>query len=250
MNIAIDRFAQVLASTPDVLLSINSIGAKKPANGSEIPVISVSLRIDDEKGLGYRRFVREGNAVVKNTALVAVRSTTEGLSPGFRVLRMSPLPLKKNPDAVSTGFSDEDVQVRNITDSNHPVLYRMVESPIEKDEFRLEMPAAEILFGQGQKEGDQLEIIHYTVTWRDEILGERYNGLLITELWSQDFAEANRICRKLQEKLRMNAELLRQKGYLRLHLASLDPVEHVMHSPTVGSSFPVFRQKLEYRFSF
>lgn len=250
MNIVIDRFGQVLASPPDTVLPINNIGVKRPDNSSEMPVISISLRVDDEKGLGHSRFVREGNSIVKFTALVPVDSSGEAFYPGLRTLAISPLPLKKNPEAVSTDFNEEDVQIRNITNPNRPIQYRMVENPTEIDEFRLEVPTAQIFFGQAQKEGDQLEIIHFTVTWRDQILGERYNGLLITELWTKDFGEADQICRKVQQKLRVNSELLRQKGYLKLSLASLDLVEHVLHTPPVGSSFLAFKQRLEYRFCF
>ena len=250
MNIAIDRFGQVLASPPDAVLPINSIGVKRPENSSEMPVINIALRVDDDKGLGYSRFVREGNLIVKFTALVPVNSSTKAFQPGLRTLAISPLPLKKNPEAVSKDFNEEDIQIHNITDPNRPVQYRMVENPTEIYEFKLVVPAAQIVFGQAQKDGDQLEIIHYTVTWRDEILGERYNGLLITELWTEDFGEANQICRKLQQKLRVNSELLRQKGYLKLRLATLDLVEHVLHTPPVGSSFLAFKQRLEYRFCF
>jgi hypothetical protein len=250
MNIVIDRFAQVLASPPEVVLPIQSIGAKVPQGSSELPMISLWLQVDDEKGLGYSRFIREGNSIVKSTDLIQVAVSHEAFLPGLRVLAISPLPLKKNPNAVSTAFSSKDVQIRNITDPNHPISYQLVEHPAQKEEFRLDVPAGQIVFGQAQKEGDQLEVVHYTVTWRDEIMGERYNGLLSAELWTKDFNEADRLSRKLHQKLRVNTELLRQKGYLRLSPASASVIERTLHSPGVGSPFPVTRQKLEYRYSF
>jgi hypothetical protein len=48
----------------------------------------------------------------------------------------------------------------------------------------------------------------------------------------------------------VSTELLRQKGYLRLSPSSAGVIEQTLHSPAVGSSFLVCRQKLEYRYSF
>lgn len=84
----------------------------------------------------------------------------------------------------------------------------------------------------------------------DERRGERYNGTLTLEIWANSLPEADGISRKLQSKLRSNPSDLFHRGFIRLRPANLGPVENMLHDPPAGSSFPVWKQRLGYRFVF
>jgi hypothetical protein len=56
--------------------------------------------------------------------------------------------------------------------------------------------------------------------------------------------------RRLQLKLSSDRAALRQRGFLQVAPAGLEPIENVVHTPPVGSAFPVWKQKLEYTFAF
>jgi len=77
-----------------------------------------------------------------------------------------------------------------------------------------------------------------------------FNGLLTLEVWATTFEQVNNLCRQVQTRLAASATPLRQKGFLLLQPARLDPAENALHVPASGSSFPVWRQKLAYRFAF
>jgi hypothetical protein len=187
---------------------------------------------------------------VQNTSVIEVRATSETFSIDLKLLRIEPLPLKKNPSSVERIFTEQDVQIRNVTDLSHPVDYRMVEEPAEKEEYTLDVPRARIIFGKAQTEGEKLEVGHWTVTWRDEILGERYSGSMMLEIWATGFNEADEISRKLQGKLKANPDVLRQKGFLKLQPASLEPARNTLLDPPIGSTFSVWQQNLGFKFVF
>ena len=246
----IDKFVEVLSAPPKPVLSAASLGAKKPSSGSDIPTIVISLKIDDSKGTGLGRFIRSGDAIVQNTAIIEVKSTPEAFSNDLRALRIQPLPLKRNPSSVEKKFTEKDVQVKNVTDPAHPIAYRMVGEPGVKEEYKLDVPQARIIFGEAQTLSEKLEVAHWTVSWRNEILGDRYGGLMMLEIWATSFNEIDRISRGLQNKVKSSRAELRQSGFMKFQSASLEPAENILHAPPVGSPFSVWKQKLEYKFAF
>ena len=250
MNLVIDKLVEVLSVAPDPILPSNRLGTKIPSSGGEIPAVSISLNIHEYKGIGIGNFVRSGDSIVQNTAVVEVRPTSETFSGDLKLLRIEPLPLKKNPSSVKRNFTEQDVQIRNVTDLPHPVDYRMVEEPADKEEYSLDVPRARIIFGKAQTEGEKIEVIHWTVTWRDKILGERYSGSMMFEIWANSFNEADEISRRLQTKLKKNPDVLRQKGFLKLQPASLEHTRNTLLDPPIGSTFSVWQQNLGYKFTF
>lgn len=250
MNTVIDKLVEVLAATPEPVLSQNSMGAKEPSSSVDVPAIVMSLIISSYKCNGIGRFIRSGDSIVKNDAIIEIKSSTENLSADLKSLRLTPLPLKKNPSSLEKDYSQDDISVRNVTDPNHPVNYSMTDRPTQKDEYRLDAQNAQIIFGKPQKEGDILEVIHWTITWRDEILGKRYSGLMNLEIWANSFNETDEIARRLQNKLSSKRISLKDKGFSNFQPASLEPVKSILHSTPSGSPFSVWRQKLVYKFTF
>jgi hypothetical protein len=110
--------------------------------------------------------------------------------------------------------------------------------------------SAQIVFGGAQLTGEKLEVVHWTVTWRDDIVGDRYRGMLLLELWASSPSQIGTLARRLQQRLQTQLALLRQKGFVALRPASLDPAETSLYEPPSGSAFPVWRQRLSYRFVF
>jgi hypothetical protein len=146
LNWIIDRLAEVLAM-PEVILSANSVSARKPSRGSEVPGIAVSLLIEQTKGSGVRRYIR-------------------------------------------------------------------------------------------------------TVEWREEVTASRYSGVMTLDVYTNTFEQTDELCRKVQTRFTASQTLLREKGFLALQPLRLDPAENVLLTPTSGSPFPVWQQKLAYRFTF
>lgn len=250
MNLVIDKFVEVLLMAPTPVLASGNVGLKKPSGSGDVPAIFISLNIESNKGNGIGRFIRAGDTIAKNTNVTEVKSSTEAFLNDFKLLRLWPLPLKKNPSSVEEKFTELDVQVKNVTDPNTSVDYRMVDEPIQKEEFKLDVPGAQIIFGQTQTEGDKIEIVHWTVTWRNEILGERYSGLMILEIWTNGSNEVDEVSRRLQNKLKSNQAALRQKGFLKLQPAGLESIENKLIEPPTDSFFSVWKQKLKYKFVF
>jgi len=250
MNLVIEKLVEVLSSSPEAVLPTNQLGSKRPSGASEVPSIAISLSLETGKFTGIGRVIRSGDGIVETTNVIEVKTPSETFSSDLKSLRLEPLPLKKNPASTEQRFTRADVQVRNVTDPVHPVDYMMADRPTKKTEYRLDVPQAQIVFGLAQTEGERLEVDHWTVTWRDEILGNRYRGSAVLEIWAGSLNQANEISGKLQQKLRSSRGTLRQKGFLQLQPASLEPVENVLHDPPSGSPFPVWKQKLGYRFVF
>ena len=250
LSLVVDKCVEVLASQPDPVLPAANLGAKRPASGADIPAISISLAVDDTRGIGFGRFLRAGDALAQHTAIVDVSATPETFSSDLRSLRIAPLPLKKNPAALQADFTGENVQIRNVTDLGHPLLYRFTPQPTHTAEYRLDVASAQIVFGGAQTAGEKLEVVHWTVTWRDDIVGDRYRGTLLLELWASSPSQIGTLARRLQQRLQSQLALLRQKGFVALRPASLDPAETSLYAPPSGSAFPVWRQRLSYRFVF
>jgi hypothetical protein len=250
MNIVIDKMSEVLSTAPGAVLVASNLGRMRPSGSADVPAVAVSLRLDGEGKSGLGRFVRAGDAPARSGRVVEVQATAESFSGDLRTLRISPLPLRRNPSSTAQGFTGNDLQVRNVTDISRPVVYRMEGEPGARAAFRVDVKRAEIVFGAPQTRGEILEVTHWTVAWRDEILGERYRGVMTFELWANSSAELAGMARRLQLKLSSDRAALRQKGFLQVAPAALEPIENVVHTPPVGSAFSVWRQKLQYTFAF
>lgn len=250
MNTVIDRLVEVLAATPEPVLSQNCMGAKEPSSGVEVPAIVMSLIINSYKCNGLGRFIRSGDSIVKNEAIIEIKSSTEKFPADLKSLRLTPLPLKKNPSSQGENYSQDDICVRNVTDPVHPVNYKLTNGPSQKDEYKLDTQNAQIIFGKPQIEGDLLEVIHWTVIWRDEILAKRYGGLMNLEIWANSFNETDEISRRLQNKLSGKRISLKDRGFSNLQPAGLEPVKNILQSSPSGSPFSVWRQNLVYKFMF
>lgn len=231
-------------------MSAERLGPRKPAASIEVPAIVLQITTQTAKGAGLGRFIRAGDSIVRTTNTVVVEATIDTFSPGLKSLRISPLPLKKNPSSTTAKFTGDDLQVKNVTDLASPIDYTLVEQPIGKTQYKLNRATAEIIFGSAQSPGEKLEVTHWTVTWRDEILGDKYSGSIGMEVWGDSFNLVRDLSRRLQDKLQADRALLRTKGFQSLLPLSLGPVENVLQAAAIGSAFPAWRQALEYRFAF
>jgi hypothetical protein len=250
MYIVVDRLVEALASGGNAILSADRLGSRKPAAGIDVPAIVVEVNFQTAKGAGLGRFVRAGESIVSATSIIEVEATVDTFSPSLKSLRISPLPLKRNPSSTTQNFSAADIQIRNVTDLSNPIDYTFVEQPTSRTEYKLNRAIAEIVFGSPQIAGEKLEVSHWTVTWRDEILGDKYSGSISIEVWENSFNLARDLSRRLQDKLQTDRALLRTKGFQTLQPLTLGPIENVSQPVTVGSAFSAWKQKLEYRFAF
>ena len=250
MYLVIDRLVEALASGPNPLLSADRMGPKKPTASVEIPAVVVSLQLDQAKGAGLGRFVRAGDTIVQSTSIIEAAPSVDTFSANLKTLRIAPLPLKRNPSATTTKFGAGDISIKNVTDLNNQISYTFTDKPTLPNEYTVKTATAEIVFGSPQTPNDKLEIAHWTVTWRDEILGDIFRGQLALEVWANTINQSREVSRKLQDKLKTDRSLLRNKGFVDLKPVSLKPAENTTHVPVVGSAFPIWVQTLEYRFRF
>jgi len=250
MYIVVDRLVEALASGGNAILSADRLGSRKPAAGIDVPAIVVEVNFQTAKGAGLGRFVRAGESIVSATSIIEVEATVDTFSPSLKSLRISPLPLKRNPSSTTENFSAADIQIKNVTDLSNPIDYTFIEQPTSRTEYTLNRATAEIVFGSPQIAGEKLEVSHWTVTWRDEILGDKYSGSLSIEVWENSFNLTRDLSRRLQDKLQTDRALLRTKGFQSLQPLTLGPIENVSQPVTVGSAFSAWKQKLEYRFAF
>jgi hypothetical protein len=250
MHLVIDRLVEVISAARGASLPAGNLGSRRPSSGSDVPAVSVALTLETEKGPAIGRFIRSGDGPARSSSVIEVKASEDTFSANLKSMRISPLPLRKNPASARKEFTEDDLQIRNVTDLSNPARYRMAAAPTRKEEFKLDVARARIEFGAAQTEGEKLEMIHWTVTWRDEILADRFIGLMALEVWATSFNQADGIARNLQDVLRSNRVLLREKGFLKLHPFSLGTAEHLRLDPPAGSPFPVWKQKLEYRFAF
>jgi hypothetical protein len=250
MYSVIAKFAEVVAAMPDAVLNIASVSSQSPSTNSDMPCIVVSLEIDSLKTTGLGRVIRWGETITKHTGIVPVASTPETFTGDLKELRISPLPLRKNPSSVGEYFNNQDIQVTNVTDAAHPETYRFVVGSKGKNEYEIDEARAAIRFGAPQAAGDRLEVIHWTVTWKDDIKGKTYHGLMTLDVCAGTLNDAANVSRKLQDRLYSGRPLSREKGFSILHPCRLGPTEQVLHTPAEGSSFTVWKQQLAYKFSF
>lgn len=250
MYLVIDRLVEALASGSEPLLSADRMGPKKPTASVEIPAVVFSLQLDQAKGAGLGRFVRAGDTIVQSTSIIEVAPSIDTFSENLKTLRIAPLPLKRNPSATTTKFGAGDIAIKNVTDLNNQINYTFTEKPTQPNQYTVKTATAEIIFGTPQTPNDKLEIAHWTVTWRDEILGDIFRGRIAMDVWANTINQSRDVSRKLQDKLKTDRSLLRNKGFIDLKPVSLKPAENMTHVPVVGSAFPVWVQTLEYRFTF
>jgi hypothetical protein len=250
MYLVIDRLVETLTSGGNSILSAERLGPRRPAASIDIPAVVLQIKTQTAKGAGLGRFVRAGETVVRTTNTVVVEATVDTFSPSLKTLRIAPLPLKKNPSSTTAKFTSDDIQIKNVTNLASPIDYTLVEQPIGKTQYKLNRATAEIIFGSAQSPGELLEVTHWTVTWRDEILGDKYAGTIGMEVWGDSFNLVRDLSRRLQDKLQADRALLRTRGFQSLVPLSLGPVENVLQTAAIGSAFPAWRQALEYRFAF
>jgi hypothetical protein len=246
----VDHFAQLVAAAPNPVVVAGSVAAQKPSTSGDMPALAVSVAITDQRTTGLGHVMRSGEFVTRTTAVVNVGGTAAGFSPDLRQLRLQSLPLRKNPVSSEGALTGDDVQVTNVTDSTHPIRYRFARRPTAPDEFAIDPEQARLAFGAAQTAGHSLEIVHWTVTWRDDIEGAAYRGVLTVEVWAEGLADLTATSRRLQDRPFTHRPLLRQLGFSRLEAAGFLAAEHVLHTPVAGSAFAAWRQLLTYRFAF
>lgn len=251
MNIVIDKLREVLASQPGPVLSSDRIGTRMPENASDVPAVAATLSLKGNQRTGLGRFIRSGDSLVEHTAIIEATPGPDTFAEDLQTLRISPLPLRRNPSSsVQGGFTENDIQILNVSDATSPIQYRMINEPKARTEFHLEVPRAEIIFGAPQTPGDKLQLVHWTVTLRNEIQGDSYQGLMQLDIWANSANEIGQISAGVQSRLASDRGLLREKGFIFLSPARLEAAENVGHTPPIGSPFSVWKQKLGYRFAF
>ena len=246
----IDRLVEALTSGSDPLLSADRLGPKKPTASVEIPAVVFSLQLDQAKGAGLGRFVRAGDTIVQSTSIIQVAPSGDTFLENLKTLRISPLPLKRNPSATTTKFGAGDISIKNVTQLDNQINYTFTDKPVPRAEYTVKTATAEIIFGAPQTPNDKLEVSHWTVTWRNEILGDTFRGQIAMEVWANNLNQSREVSRRLQDKLKTDRSLLRNKGFVDLKPVALRAAENITHVPVVGSAFPVWIQTLEYRFTF
>ena len=121
----IDRLVEALTSGSDPLLSADRLGPKKPTASVEIPAVVFSLQLDQAKGAGLGRFVRAGDTIVQSTSIIQVAPSVDTFSENLKTLRISPLPLKRNPSATTTKFGAGDISIKNVTQLDNHFIERL-----------------------------------------------------------------------------------------------------------------------------
>src|SRR5262245_3099848 len=163
MSRVIELLAEALATEPDALLALSAIGSRRPATGSDLPALTVSLMVDDTRGSGLARYAGSADVVVSSQAVLVVSPSPETFSADLRRLRLSPRPLRRNPASMREAFSGDDVTIDNVTVPGNAVGYRLADQPTRRSEYRLEVETAEVVFGAAQTPGDRLDVRHWTI---------------------------------------------------------------------------------------
>lgn len=249
ISLVIDHLSNLVAAEPGAVLPGNRLSAAAPATAGGLPSISVSLAVDPPRANGIGGYLREGHVLTQSTN-VAAAGTSPGFASDLKSLAIAPQPVKRNPSSVTAGFSAADISVRRVTDPANPVAYRLVTRPAAREEFALDAARALIRFGAPQTVGDKLEIVHWNISFRDDIVSMRYSGAATLSIWATSAEEADGILRGIQRKLGGSRETLRAQGFRLLNPTRLEVAESLLYQPGVGSSFPVWQQKMEYRFAF
>lgn len=240
MNSIVAGMVGFLSGTPDPLLAAARLGDRLPSSSGDVPAVAMSLAVESTRGTGMGRFRKEGHQLVRNTAIVQVQASPSTFSVDLKTLQLAPLPLR-NPN---------DLQVVRVTGPNQPVTYKAVDRPAAVDQFQVDALRARLIFGAPQPAGGQLGVAHWTVDFRDDITGGRCQGTITFEIWGGSATETSALAQQLQTKLATEEAGLRQHGFASLAPATLEAAENVAYQPATGSTFPVWKQRLAYRFHF
>jgi hypothetical protein len=234
----IDGMVQLLSAPPDPLLAAARMGDRLPSSPSDLPAVAMSLIVEGLRGNGLGSFRREGHQLTQITNAVRVQAGPDTFSADLKALQL-PLPLR-NPDKV---------QITRVTGPNQPVSYRLTSFPAVVEEYRLDSLRGQVIFGAAQPAGEQLQVTSWTQIFRDDITGEHSNGTITLEVWGGSAAEVSTLGRNLEAKL-ANPTDTRPWGFGVLQSAGLTATENTAYQPAVGSPFPVWKQRLTYKFHF
>ncbi len=250
MDAVIDGMVQFLSGQPDPLLDAGRLGDRIPAGADDVPAVAISLAIESTRGTGLGRFRKEGHQLLSNTSVIKVEADPNTFSPDLKSLQLAPLPMRRNPASSTPGFGPADVQVTRVTGPDQPVSYRAAAQPAAVNEFEIDPLRARLIFGAPQPAGEQLQVTFWTVQFRDDVTGGRCEGTINLDLWSGSVADASALSRKLQTKVRADETALRQCGFALLAPSAMCAAESLAYQPGSGSAFPVWKQRLTYRFLF
>jgi hypothetical protein len=245
----VDKLALSIASTATPAATVEHIGQIEPTSASQLPRLVVSVVIEDMRGTGFSRFARTGDVITEQSVILQVSPGANGFSADLRSLRLEQMPLKKNPASVPGPFVAADITIENVS-TDTPVPYNFVVQATAADQFSLDERSATIYFGAPQTAGGKLHIVHWTMQWHDDIATTRLRGRLFVDVWGNDAAQLDGISRKLTTGLFEDATVLRDNGFARFALTSLDPISSVTHQPGQGSSFAAWRQRIGCSFVF
>jgi hypothetical protein len=249
MSDVIDGMALFLSSPPNPLQPTAQVGDRMPSTPADLPSVVLSLAIESTRGTGMGAFRREGNQLAQNTTIVDVAASPSTFTLDLKTMRLAALPIRKNPASKNVNFSNDDVSVTRITGPNQPVAYSYSDKPSHVDEFVVDDVGGRIIFGAPQPAGGKLQVVYWTVTFRDDITGGQCNGLITLEVWGGSINDASALARSLQSKL-IDRPGLRQHGFSALLPAGLNAAENINYQPASGSAFPVWKQRLIYKFQF
>jgi hypothetical protein len=238
MGPVIDGMVQLLSALPDPLLAAARMGDRVPSAPSDLPSIAISLTVEGKRANGLGSFRREAHQLTQVTSVAPVQAGPDTFSADLKTLQL-PLPLR-NPG---------QVQISRVTGPNQPVSYRLTSSPAAVEEFRVDSLRGQAIFGAVQPAGEQLQVISWTQIFREDITGEHSSGAITLEVWGGSAAEVFALGRKLEAKL-ADPTGPRQLGFGVLQSIGLTATENSAYQPAVGSPFPVWKQKLTYKFHF
>ncbi len=241
-SVIVTGLARVLAE-PDAVLPEDRVGSLRPALASDLPSIAVALSFRGAPRPPTTRFVREGHQRTEHVARVTAAASAGGFNADRTQYTLEPLPLVRPP------LGRADVTVMNVTDPNTPRPLRRVAAPTEADEYRIDHQVGRVIFGAALQAGDVFEVSHWTVSWREPLAAECFEGVLDLEVWAGSADELASIRERLESRLALN-QYARRAGFLRLTTSWVDAADCVRQGTGAGSDFPAWRQRLAYEFAF
>lgn len=240
----IASLASLLSAAPDALLPAGRVSVARPALAVDLPALAVGVVLDASGSVTTPRFIGEGEQRVQHRALLTVQAGTGGFAADRAALDLTPLPVRRAPP----GSVDADVAIVNLTLPAGSQVYRAVAAPLSADEFRLDFARARVRFGAPQRAGDELEVSHWTVSWREPLRALRLQGTLLLELWTANSAEAAALGARLQDRLALPART-RFHGFLTLRPRRAEQAEALQQPSAIGAAFTAWRQRIECAFA-
>jgi hypothetical protein len=247
MYIVIDKLVELLG-LPTPVLAADRIGARRPAMAGDVPAIACGVVVSDTKGRGIGRFIGSKHVPVQLTTRVQVSASGDAFSGDLRTLRLVP-PMRREPAPTSHTLTERDVGVINVTNPAQPAVYRLVARPENAAEYRADLVAALIRFGAPQRVGDTLEVSYWTVEWHEPTESDLMRGTIALELWTADVGAIRDLARRVEDRLTLRGPA-RERGFVRLEPARLEPAAGATHVSSTGASFPAWTQRIEYAFTF